>query len=171
MQKPDVKLLELLKEFYFKEPFSLGLHTTDENCAKAICQTGLKTGVRALEGTIKFRGDLKQVSAKDLDFFFPYTDHTVALAIPKKFDAPRISDNEGGYKPLCEFSRFFEKAQELLQNYQQDVEGLLPNYYVLGYYNKEYEFILNPKCLLFDSKSKMQFERDCLEVENNIAIF
>lgn len=164
-------LLEQLKKYYEQEPFSLGLHTTSQESAKAICKTGLKTGVRALEGTIKFRGDLQDVCGNDLVYFFPDTECTVVVAIPKKFDAPRITDNLGGYQPLCEFSQFFEKAQEALPNYQDNIQGVLPSYYVLGYYNKDFEFVVNEKCLLIDQEGKKQFENDCFDVDSYHALF
>lgn len=168
------KILQALKELYEIEKFSLGLHTTDEDAAKAICKTGLKTGVRALEGTLKIRGDLSQVEEKDLRYFFPYTTHTVVVAIPEMFETPRIADNKGGDVSLCEFSKFFKKAKWHLKGYQEEGKGwggLLPNYYVMGYYNQEFEFVVNPECFLYNEESKKKMLKDIEYVQAQIDIF
>lgn len=167
-------ILQTLKEFYEIEKFSLGLHTTDEDSAKKICKTGLKTGVRALEGTLKFRGDLAQVSAQDLEYFFPYTTHTVVVAIPKMFDAPRINDNKGGNEPLCEFSKFFKKASWHHQDYQdQDnrYHGNLPLCYIMGYYDQNFEFVVNPQCFLYDEKVREKMLEDIQFIQSQVNIF
>lgn len=164
------EIIKDLKELYKEMPFSVGLHTTNKESARAILKTGLKTGARVVEGTIKFRGDLNQVSEKDLDYFFPYTDHTVIVAIPKVFDAPRIEDNKGGNESLCEFSEFFENAQLFLPHYSDGlVGGVLPNYYILGYYDKEFKVIYNQDCMLFNKVKKEQFKKD-VEVYENFKV-
>ena len=166
----DIKQKEILtklNKIYEKFPFSIGLHTTNNENAKQICEDGLKTGARALEGTIKFRGDLKNIVEKDLDYFFPYTNHTVIIAVPTCFKTSRIEDNKGGYEPLCGFSRFFERAQNILSNYSKDCEGLLPSYYILGYYDKNYNLIFNKKCLLLDKESEEKFKKDIKEYKNS----
>lgn len=168
----EEKILQTLKELYEIEKFSLGLHTTDEEAAKAICKTGLKTGVRALEGTLKIRGDLKQVDASDLRYFFPYTTHTVVVAIPGMFDTPRITDNKGGDESLCDFSKFFRKAKWHLDNFQDEhSRGVLPSYYVMGYYNQEFEFVVNPDCFLYNEESKKQMMEDIQFVQSQIDFF
>ena len=166
------KILDVLQQLYEIEKFSLGLHTTDKVSAELICKTGLKTGVRSLEGTVKLKGDLSQVSEKDLNYFFPYTTTTVAIAIPQMFDAPRIMDNKGGYEPLCEFSSFFNKAQHHLSAYRSNsIEGLLPNYYILGFYNKDFEFVVNPECFLYDEKAKAKMLEDIKFVQAQKVLF
>lgn len=166
------KILQTLKDLYQIEKFSLGLHTTDEEAAKAICKTGLKTGVRALEGTLKIRGDLRQVEERDLRYFFPYTTHTVVVAIPEMFETPRITDNKGGDEALCDFSRFFKKARWHLDSYEDEsAMGLLPSYYVMGYYNQEFEFFVNPECYLYNEESKKQMLEDIQFVQSQIDIF
>ena len=166
------KILQTLKEFYEIEKFSLGLHTTNEEAAKAICRKGLKTGVRALEGTLKIRGDIKQVEESDLRYFFPFTTHTVVVAIPGMFETPRITDNKGGDESLCEFSKFFKKAKWHLDSYEDENSmGLLPNYYVMGYYNQEFEFIVNPDCFLYNEESKKKMLEDIKFVQAQIDIF
>lgn len=157
----EEKLLAMLKELYKKSKFSLGLHTTDEHAAEAICRTGLKTGARALEGTLKIRGDIQQIVERDLRYFFPYTTHTVVVAIPGVYNTPRITDNKGGDKPLCEFSKFFKKAQLHLDSYRDEFHcGLLPNYYVVGYYDQDFRFVQNPECFLFNEETKKQMFAD-----------
>ena len=165
------KLLEELDKYYDLQHFSLGLHTTNLQRSQAICNEGLLTGARALEGTIKFRGDLQQVQANDLNYFFPYTDHTVIIAIPSQFSAPRIEDNQGGYEPLCGFSRFFKKAENILPNHNRGSDGVLPNYYILGYYNKDYELTINPQCLLINEDTKNQFRKDVNTVKELDSLF
>ena len=173
------KIMDIKKDLealYHEMPFSLGLHTTTQKNAKQICEEGLLCGARALEGTVKLRGDLLEMPDTDLDYFFPYTDHTVVVVIPKKFDAPRIEDNEGGYKPLCEFSRFFEQAQSVLPRYSEGIEGRLPSYYILGYYDKDFRFNFNPNCMLLNQDAKRDYEEDmrCFEsdlIRNKISIF
>ena len=160
------KLLTNLNNLYEIQPFSLGLHTTDEMAAQSICKQGLKTGVRAIEGTVKFRGDMQQVTDRDLDYFFPYTTHTVVVVIPKEFDAPRIDDNQGGDMCLCEFSKFFKKASRVHDDYKDGYQGLLPSYYILGFYDKDFNFTVNNNCMLFNDDSKEKYLKDVEDVKS-----
>ena len=141
-------LYDKLMKYYGKLGFSLGLHTTDISSARSICRTGLKTHHRELEGTVSIRGDMKDVKPKDLDFFFPYTDTTVVICIPHPHEANRVWDNLGGYTPICGFSKMYHKAQKVLEDFKGPDSPVLPNYFVLGYYDKDYNFYENPDNLI-----------------------
>ena len=110
------------------------------------------------------------MSPEDFNYFFPYTDNTVIVLIPTIFNTPRIEDNMGGDQPLCEFSEFFDKAQTTLNNYQNGIEGSLPNYYVLGCYDKNYNITFNPNCMIFNHENYKKFKSD-MEKCNNTPSF
>ena len=102
-----IELKNKLMQYYDNAPFSIGLHTTSsDQIAQNIMKTGLLTNARALEGTIKFKGDLSSLDDKELNYFFPYTDVTVVIIIPSIFKSEIVRDNKGGNEPLTEFSKF-----------------------------------------------------------------
>ena len=148
--------LQMLNEF---NNFSLGLHSTkDKETAKLILQNGLNIRCGVCESTVKFRGSMNDVSKNDIDYFFPGNNYTVVIAIPSFLKADRITDNLGGDTCLCEFSKFV-KATSLLKNifpefYNKNnkslYETIIPSELIVGYYDKDYKFIENPKCRVFE---------------------
>ena len=159
-------ILEELKKLNNINNFSLGLHTTSRQNAISIVNFGLmETKCRAIEGTVSFKGDMNQVTEKDLDFFFPYTDATVIVAIPSQFNAPRIDDNQGGNSPLCEFSKFMELATimcDQFPGFSYDKNGmgmaLIPTELIVGYYDKDFNLTLNEDCMLYDENAGEKFD-------------
>ena len=156
------QLFEYLQVLAQMQDFSLGLHTTTGvETAKSVCETGLLIkGTRTVEGTLRLRGDMKQVELVDLNYFFPYTDVTVIVAIPEFFKTPRITDNKGGYEMLCEFSRFIDYVsvceRQKYPNYAFDNFPRIPPEFVVGYYDKEYNFVENKSCKMFSDESVVE---------------
>ena len=146
------QLFEYLKVLQQMQAFSLGLHTTTgEATAKSICEIGLLIKGRPLEGTLKIRGGMDALSPKDLDFFFPYTDVTVMVAIPASFGTERIDDNLGGNNCLCEFSRYIKYGDNPMFDTDMPITSRVPPEFIIGYYDKQYGFVPNDKCKIFSS--------------------
>ena len=156
------RLMEYLKLLQQIQPFSLGLHTTTGvETAESICENGLFIkGDRVVEGTLKLRGDMSQVEAEDIDFFFPYTNVTVIVAIPEFFHTPRITDNKGGYEIMCEFSRFIDHVSTMEKkkypNYTYKDTSRIPPEFVVGYYDKDFIFVENKKCKMFSDSNTVE---------------
>ena len=159
-------ILEKLNKLNNINKFSLGLHTTSKDNAISIVNFGLmETKCRAIEGTVSFKGPMEGVTERDLDFFFPYTDATVIVAVPSQFNVPRIEDNLGGNKPLCEFSKFMELAtimRDQFPGFSYDKNGmgmaLIPTELIVGYYDKDYNLTINEDCMLFDEDASEKFD-------------
>lgn len=142
--------------------FALGLHTTlgKETC-DSICEKGLYTNHREFEGTVKVHGNFSEFGPEDLDFFFPYTDHTCIVAIPGCFNTPRIRDNLGGYTCICDFSKFYKHATHYLDGYTDEkYVNVLPSMYIVGYYDKDYNLTVNPNCYLFNEENYVKLQND-----------
>lgn len=147
MTKQDI--LDYLKIKAIDRNCSIALHTTSEKkAAEAICKNGLyETSERALEGTLKFFGRMSQLSASDFDYFFPYTNYTVVVAIPSQIEANRIKDNLGGNKPICEFSRLFSFSKIAKNQFPEFFYGTkirVPPNLIIGFYDKDFHFYDNP---------------------------
>lgn len=148
-------IVEYLMTLQQMQPFSLGLHTTSgEEVAKSICSTGLLVKGRPLEGTLKIRGDMSKLKPEDIDFFFPYTDVTVMVAIPASFGTERIDDNRGGNDCLCEFSKYVKYSQSPLFETDEPITWKVPPEFIIGYFDKGYNFHPNSKCKVFDIDGK-----------------
>lgn len=155
-------ILEILRKIYKENKFSLGLHTTNHYSASSIIQSGLEErSGRTIEGTVKFFGDAqKDVKLGDLDWFFPYTNSTVIVAIPAIFKIERDLDSESGNKHTCDFSLFVEMAKNghLGENaksiFSNDGKISIPPELIVGYYDKLGSFTLNEKCELLNKNSE-----------------
>ena len=78
----------------------------------------------------------------------------------------------GGDKQLCEFSTSFEKAQFHLDSYKDEFHnGLLSNYYIVGYYDQKFRFVQNPDCFLFNEETKKQMIEDINYVNSQFDLF
>ena len=149
-------VLEVLKRIYKVNGFSLGLHTTNRQAAESILRKGLEERAgRTLEGTVKLFGDVKKdVELGDLDWFFPYTDTTVIVAIPSIFKIERGLDSDSGNLHTCDFSLFVslakdggqgKRAKEIFSN---NYKMKIPQELIIGYYDKNGEIKLNENCAM-----------------------
>jgi len=152
-----IDILNGLREIYKENKFSLGLHTTSSQNAKSIVKNGLEERYgRTLEGTVKLFGDAKNdVELGDLDWFFPYTDATVMVAIPSIFKVGRGLDADGGNKHTCDFSIFVTLAKygsfgdKVKEIFSRNGRLTIPPELIIGYYNKQGNLSINEKCALF----------------------
>lgn len=157
MRKQE-QLFEYLNTFNQLEGFSLGLHTTDsETKAKSICENGLYMTFPVIERTVKMRGPMENTTEEDLNWFFPYTTHTIIVGIPKEFGVGRVGDNLGGDAHFSEFSKILKyiEATGDKERYPEFFDGdkfCVPSELILGYYDKDFNFVENPKCKLQDEE-------------------
>ena len=149
-------VLEILKRIYKINSFSLGLHTTSKFSAESIVKNGLEERAgRTLEGTVKLFGDVKKdVELGDLDWFFPYTDATVIVAIPSMFKVERGLDADSGNLHTCDFSLFVSLAKDGGQGkrakeiFSSDFKMKIPTELIIGYFDKNGQLKLNENCAM-----------------------
>ena len=166
-------VLEVLKRINKVNGFSLGLHTTSGFSAERIVGNGLEERAgRTMEGTVKIFGDVKNdVELGDLDWFFPYTDATVMVAIPSMFKVERGLDADGGNLHTSDFSLFVTLAKDgLMGDSAKEIFGKngrlkIPTELIIGYYDKSGQIHLNEKCaMLYENP---EFLKVVEEIFNN----
>ena len=153
-------VLNRLYDIYEKHGFSLGLHTTAKANAQEICETGLEErGCRTIEGTVKIFGDVaKDVQLEDLDWFFPYTNATVIVAIPSMWEASRGGDSKSGNEHTCQFSVFCDAVHTnpphpIFAGFGKNGRKRIPPELIVGFYDKDGNLTINPQCALLQENS------------------